>query len=144
MGHHRIVVQVEAPRELVFDLWTDLDRAHEWTEGLTRITDVTGPVTSVGTRYTAWFGRIRSPSEIVEVERPALVKTRFGSWVLRGVQQAVFEEHAGGTRLTQEFWTTGIISNVMGRIFALGSYQGSFRGELLHFARIAQREAQSR
>jgi uncharacterized protein YndB with AHSA1/START domain len=43
VGYHRFVVQVRAPREQVFDLWTDLDRAHEWIEGLTRITDVTGP-----------------------------------------------------------------------------------------------------
>ena len=31
------IVHVRAPREQVFDLWTDLDRAHEWIEGLTRI-----------------------------------------------------------------------------------------------------------
>jgi uncharacterized protein YndB with AHSA1/START domain len=143
MGHHRFVVQVRAPREQVFDLWTDLDRAHEWTEGLTRITDVTGPITTTGTRYTAWFGRMRSPSEILQVDRPRLVKTRFGSWLLRGVTQATFEDEDHGTRLTQEFWTKGIISAVMARIFAFGSYKGSFQGELNSFARIAEREAGS-
>ena len=86
------------------------DRAHEWIEGLTRITDVTGPVTTVGTRYTAWFARMRSPSEILQVDRPNLVRTRFGSWLLRGVEQATFEDQGDGTRLTQEFWTNGIIS----------------------------------
>ncbi len=50
--------RVRQPRNLA---WTDLDRAHEWIEGLTRITDVTGPVATAGTRYTAWFGRMRSP-----------------------------------------------------------------------------------
>jgi Polyketide cyclase / dehydrase and lipid transport len=129
VGHHRFVVQVRAPREQVFDLWTDLDRAHEWIEGLTRITDVTGPVTTAGTRYTAWFGRMRSPSEILQVDRPRLVTTRFGSWLLRGVVQAT--------------WTNGIISAVMARIFAFGSYKGSFRGELKSFARLAEREARS-
>jgi uncharacterized protein YndB with AHSA1/START domain len=128
VGHHRFVVQVRAPREQVFDLWTDLDRAHEWIEGLTRLTDVTGPVTTVGTRYTAWFGRMRSPSEILQVDRPRLVTTRFGSWLLRGVEQATFEDQGDGTHLTQEFWTKGIISAVMARIFAFGSYKGSFRG----------------
>ena len=144
VGHHRFVVHVGAPREQVFDLWTDLDRAHEWIEGLTRITDVTGPVTTAGTRYTAWFGRMRSPTEVLEVDRPRLLRTRFGSWLLRGVQQATFEDEADGTRVTQEFWTNGIISVVMGRIFALGSYRGSFRGELNSFARLAEREAGSR
>ncbi len=144
VAHHRLVVHVRAPREQVFDLWTDLDRAHEWIEGLTRITDVTGPVTTAGTSYTAWFGRLRSPSEILQVERPRLVRTRFGSWLLRGVQQAEFEDQGDGTRLTQDFWTNGIISVVMGRIFAFGSYRGSFRGELNSFARLAEREASSR
>ena len=143
MGHHRFVVQVDAPPEQVFDLWTDLDRAHEWIEGLTRITDVTGPVTTAGTRYTAWFGRMRSPSEILQVDPPRLVETRFGSWLLRGVQKATFENQGDGTRLTQEFWTNGIIPAVMARVFAFGSYKGSFRGELESFARIAEREAGS-
>ena len=141
VGHHRFVVQVRAPREQVLDLWIDLDRAHEWIEGLTRITDVTGPVTTAGTRYVVWFGRMRSPTEILQVDRPKLVRTRFGSWLLRGVQEVTFEEQDQGTRLTQEFWSNGIISAVMGRIFAFGSYKGSFQGELNSFARLAEREA---
>jgi hypothetical protein len=144
VGHHRFVVHVRAPREQVFDLYMDLDRAHEWIEGVTRITDVTGPVTMVGTRYTVWFGPIRTPTEVLEVDRPRLVRTRFCSWLLCGVEQDTFEDQGDGTRLTQEFWTTGIISRVMGRIFAFGSYRGSFRGELNSFVRIAEREAGSR
>jgi hypothetical protein len=106
-----------------------------------RITDVTGPITTAGTRYSAWFGRMRSPSEILQVDRPTLVRTRFGSWLLRGVEQATFVDQGHGTRLTREFWTNGIISAVMARIFAFGSYKGSFRGELKSFARLAEREA---
>jgi len=91
---------------------------------------VTGPVNAAGTHYTAWFGRMRSPSEIVQVDRLKLRRTRFGSWLLRGIEQATFEDQGDGTRSTQEFWTSGIISAVMARIFAFGSYKGSFRGEL--------------
>ena len=140
MGHYRFVVHVKAPPEHVFALWNDLDRAHEWTEGLTRITDVTGPSDAAGTRYTVWFGRLRSPTEVLEAERPRLVKTRFGGWLLRGVTQATFEDQDGGTRLTQEFWTEGIIPAISGRIWAIGSYRGSFRGELNAFVRLAERE----
>ena len=141
MGHHRFVVQVGAPRKQVFDLYTDLDRAHEWIEGVTRIIDVTGPVTTAGTRYTVWFGRLRSPTEVLQVDRPRLVRTRFCSWLLCGAEQATFEDQGDGTCLTQEFWTNGIISVVMARIFAFGSYKSSFRGELKSFARLAEREA---
>ena len=140
MGHHRFVVDIKAPREHVFALWTDLNRAHEWIEGLTRITDVTGPFDKAGTRYTAWFGPMRSPTEILEADRPRLIKTRFGGRLLRGITQATFEEAGDGTRLTQEFWTEGIVPAIAGRIFASGSYKGSFRGELNSFARLAERE----
>ena len=140
MGQHRLVVRVKAPPEHVFALWNDLDRAHEWIEGLTRITDVTGPYDAAGTRYTAWFGPMRSPSEVLEADRPRLVKTRFGGWLLHGVTQVTFEDHDGGTRLTQEFWTQGIIPAISGRIFAIGSYKGSFRGELNSFVQLAEGE----
>jgi len=143
MGHHRFVVHVEAPREQVFALWTDLDRAHEWIEGLTRITDVTGPFDKAGTTYTAWFGRIRSPTEVLEADPPRLVKTHFSSWLLRGVEQATFEDKGGGgTQLTQEFWIQGIVSAIAARIFAIGSYRGSFRGELNSFVQVAERDSQ--
>jgi hypothetical protein len=79
-----------------------------------------GRVTTAGTRYTAWFCRMRCPIEIRQVDRLRLVRRRFGSWLLRGVTQAPFEGQADGTRLTQEFWTNGIISAVMARIFAFG------------------------
>jgi uncharacterized protein YndB with AHSA1/START domain len=143
MSHYRFIVHVDAPRERVFDLWLDLDRAHEWIQGLTRITDVTGPTDRVGTRYTAWFGRMRSPTEVIEVERPRLFKSRFGNTLLRGTTQATFEEEGDGTRLTQEFWTEGVVPAIAARIFATGSHKGSFRGELNAFARIAEREVRS-
>ena len=142
MGHHRFVVHIKAPREQVFALWTDVNRSKEWIEGLTRITDVTGPFDQTGTRYTAWFGRLRSPTEIVEADRPRLIRTRFGGWLLRGVTQAVFDDEGDGTRLTQEFWTEGLVPAIAARIFAIGSYKGSFRGELNSFVRLSEGESQ--
>ena len=144
MGEYRFEIHVEAPREHVFGLWTDLDRAREWIGGLTKYTDITGPVDQVGTRYTAWFGRMRSPTEVLEVERPRFIRTRFGSWVLRGETSATFEPEGDGTRLTQTFRTQGIIPAIAARIFATGSYKGSFRGELAEFGRIAERDWRSR
>jgi type II secretory pathway component PulF len=47
----------------------------------------------------------------------------------------------GRTRLTQTFKTIGVIPAISSRLFALGSYEGSFKGELQKFARIAEREA---
>lgn len=144
MGYHRLTAHVDAPCEEVFDLWVDVERAPEWIGGLTRVTDVSGPFDQAGTKYTAWFGRMRSPSEILDAQRPRLVKTRFGNQLLRGITQATFDDEGEGTRITQEFWTEGVISGLMGRIFAAGSYKGSFRGELDTFVRLAEREARAR
>jgi uncharacterized protein YndB with AHSA1/START domain len=139
MGRYRFTIHAKAPPEQVFTLWTDLDRMHEWIGGLTGITDISGPVDRVGTRYTTWFGRMRSQTEVVAVDRPRLITTRFGNRILRGETTATFEHEGEGTRLTQEFRTQGVIPAIAARIFATGSYKGSFRGELDAFRKVAER-----
>ncbi len=141
MPTHRSTAFAAAPRERVFDLWTDLDRMKEWVGGVTKVTDVTGPVDRVGTRYIVWFGPVKSPTEVLEAERPRLLKTRFGSWVLRGVNTTTFKPEGNGTRITEEMRTEGWFSEVSSRLFALGSYKGSYQGELNDFAKLAEREA---
>jgi uncharacterized protein YndB with AHSA1/START domain len=141
MARFTFTADIAAPVEQVFDLWTNVERAHEWIEGISRVSDVTGPPGRAGTRYTLWFGSMRSPSEILEAERPRSLRTRFGNRMLRGETSVTFEPSATGTHLVQEFRTEGLIPAVSARIFALGSYKGSFRGELASFVRLAEREA---
>jgi uncharacterized protein YndB with AHSA1/START domain len=140
---YTFTVHVDAPPEQVFDLWTNLDRAPEWIGGLTRISDRTGPVAQAGTRYTAWFGRMPSRTEVLDADRPRVFATRFGNRVLAGQNRATFEPEDGGTRLTQVFEVRGVIARLAARIFATGSYRGSFRGELNEFVRIAEADARS-
>jgi uncharacterized protein YndB with AHSA1/START domain len=143
MARYQFSVDIAAPIEAVFDLWTAPDRWHEWIGGVSKVTDVTGPPGTVGTRYTLWFGSMRSPSEILEAERPRSIRTRFGNRLLRGETYVTFEPTANGTRLKQEFRTEGLVPAIAAWIFALGSYKGSFRGELNEFVRIAEREART-
>ena len=105
MAHYEFTVDIAAPIEQVYDLWTNPERMSEWIEGITKVTDVTGPPGQAGTRYTVWFGRMRSPTEILEAARPRHLKTRFGNRMLRGQTDVTFEPTASGTRLTQEFRT---------------------------------------
>ena len=42
--------------------------------------------------------------------------------------------------MSQEFETVGVISAISAWVFSRGSYEGSFRGELEKFARIAERD----
>jgi hypothetical protein len=124
----------------VFALWTDLERMGEWVSGVTGVTHVSGSVDQAGTTYVVHFGPVKSPTEVLEVERPRLFSTRFGSWILRGRSSAIFEPDEGGTRVTQTFETVGLMSAISSWVFSRGSYEGSFRGELEKFARIAERE----
>ncbi len=141
MAEYRFSVHVAAPPEQVFDLWVDLDRAPEWIGGLTSITDRVGEPGTTGARYVSHFGPMRSPTEVLSAERPHHVRTKFGSWLLRGENEATFTPEGDGTRIDQTFRTKGIISAISARVFAAGSYKGSFQGELEHFGRIAEAEA---
>ena len=140
MPMHRLTAFAAALPERVFDLWTDLDRMKEWVGGVTKVTDVTGPVDRVGTRYVVWFGPVKSPTEVLEAERPRRFKTRFGSWILRGTNSTTFELEGSGTRITEEFVTAGWVSAVTSRLFGMGSFKGSYQGELNDFAKLAERE----
>ena len=90
--------------------------------------------------YVVHFGPMKSPTEVLEAERPRRFATKFGNWVLRGRSSASFEPDGDGTRVTQEFETVGRIS---------ASRHGSSRaahtraasGELEKFARLAESEA---
>ena len=141
MGRYTITAHVAAPPEHVFALWTNLERQGEWIGGVTAVSDVSGPVDQAGTSYVVHFGPLKSPTEILEVVRPTLYSTRFGHWFLRGRSSATFEPDRGGTRITQTFQTVGLVPAISSWIFSRGSYEGSFRGELEKFARIAEREA---
>ena len=141
MGRYEFSTFIAASPDRVFDLWTDLDRMPEWVGGVTRVSDVSGPITQAGTTYTVWFGRMASRTQVLDVERPRRFRTRFGNRILRGTNEATFEPVGPGTQLTQRMETEGLIAAIMARIFASGSYEGSFRGELAKFAGIVEREA---
>jgi uncharacterized protein YndB with AHSA1/START domain len=140
MAVYRFEILVDAPPERVFSLWTDLDRLHEWTVGVTRVTEVTGPTDQPGTRYTVWFGRMPSKTEVLQVARPWHVRTRFGNFVLRGESEVTFAPEGGKTRLTQTLRPRGWLSALSARVFATGSYKGSFRAELEAFRELAELE----
>ena len=142
MATYRFAVDIAAPREQVFALWTDLERMAEWVGGVKDVVDVSGPIDQAGTTYTVRFGSwATSPTTVIAAERPSRLATRFGNTYLRGENDTTFEDIGGATRLMQEFRIEGLLPRIMARIFATGSYKGSFRGELNHFKEICEREA---
>ena len=140
MGVYRFEVRTAASPERAFDLWTNLDRMKEWVGGVTKVTDVSGPVDRAGTTYTVWFGGMKSRTTVLEAERPRVFRSRFGNYILKGTNVATFEPDGTGTVIRQEMRTEGFVAAIFGRIFAGGSYKGSFQGELNAFAELAARE----
>ncbi|MFJ4170979.1 SRPBCC domain-containing protein [Paenarthrobacter sp. NPDC089714] len=140
MGTFHVSTFIAAPPERVFATWTDQDRFKEWIGGVTGVTDRVGPIDEPGSRYTVWFGRMASPTEVLAVERPRHIRTRFGNAILKGESDVTFLPEDAGTRLNQEFVTRGFIAGIFGRLFATGSYKGSFKGELEVFRRLVERE----
>lgn len=141
MARVRLETRVAAAPEQVFDLWTNLERMGEWIGGVTGVSDVSGPVDRAGTTYTTWFGKMASRTTVVAAERPRLFHSRYRNRILSGESMTTFEPDGhGGTRLVEEFRTEGLVAWIFARLFATGSYKGSFRGELNEFVRIAERE----
>ena len=138
MGVYRFELDIGAPPEQVFDAWIDLERMPDWIEGVTRITDVSGPINQPGTTYTVWFGRMASRAEVLAAERPRLFRGRISGALLTAENEARFEPNDDGTRLTQTFRARGLMSRFWAGIFATGSYKGSFRGELKTFKRLVE------
>ncbi|MFJ5861816.1 SRPBCC domain-containing protein [Pseudarthrobacter sp. NPDC092439] len=141
MATYRLSTFVAAPPERVFATWTDPDRFREWISGVTGVTDRVGPGDEAGSRYTVHFGRMTSPTEILAAERPRHIRTRFGNAILKGESDVTFTAEGARTRIDQMFVTRGFVSAIFGWLFSLGSYQGSFKGELETFRKLVEREA---
>jgi hypothetical protein len=63
-------------RPSTFDVWTDLDRLHDLNAPVTGVFDRSGSLDEAGARYIVRFGRMASPTTVVEVERPHHIRTR--------------------------------------------------------------------
>ena len=76
-----------------------------------------GSVRSGWNPITVWFGRMRSPTRILEADRPRFIDPGSGASSFAG-RTATFEPDGNGTLLTQEFRTQGIIPAIAARILA--------------------------
>lgn len=106
MSHVRITEHVEAPIERVFDLFLDIKRWPEFMPGGVEIKEVTGPLDQVGTRIreaSKFMGRTaESWDEIVEIERPHMVKMRMEGSGFKGTGTWRLTPTATGTDVVVE------------------------------------------
>lgn len=143
MAQHTFRIDIAAPPETVYDIWSDPARSPEWTEGLTKVTDISGPVGRAGTSYTAWFGRAGARVDVIAGDRPRRYAWRVRLGPIAAEFDSSFEPSTSGTTMTETVRTAGPVAWLWNRVLSTGTYRGSFRGELREFSRICEREARS-
>jgi uncharacterized protein YndB with AHSA1/START domain len=124
MAHVKLTEHIEAPIERVFDLFIDVKRWPEFMPGGGEIKEVTGPLDKVGTRIcdvTQFMGRkLESWEEIVEVERPRLLKIRSEGGGFKGTATYTLTTVGTGTDLVAESdyeVPAGFLGHVADRLF---------------------------
>jgi uncharacterized protein YndB with AHSA1/START domain len=141
MATHSYAVWIAAPRERVYDLYTDLDRIGEWQEGNPRITDLSGDPSRAGATYMTRRGRSANRSEVIVAERPTKHVVRIdGPMGLRAEITSQFAPEEHGTRLTiglDARWR----SPLLGRVLEWAIFNPrTARRELSKLKAIAERE----
>lgn len=94
-------VHILLPPEAAWDLWVDAARFTQWQTALVRVSELTGPVSEVGTTYLLDHGpKAKRQVRVVASERPmrhVIEQTGMG---VQDQTVATFEPEENGTRLT--------------------------------------------
>ena len=141
MGRHTNSQHIDAPPEVAFDLWTNLDRQREWIGGVTDVVDVTGPA---GRRRDDLHGDVRpheEPNAGPGGRAPATLRGPFRQLDPPWPEQRDVRARRRRNAHHRPPGHRGLFPAIMAWIFSLGSWKGSFRGELAHFARLAEIDA---
>lgn len=110
MSSVKVSVEISAPRQQVFEVFTDLDNAADRIEGIKSLTVLTDGPVAVGTRFTetrVMFGKEATETmEFTEVTPPSQYVVEANSHGSHYKSVYGFEEIAGGTKVTMSFMAT--------------------------------------
>ena len=108
-------IDIQAPPEVVWSVWADVERWPEWTESVSRVERLDPGPLAVGTRV-----RIRQPKFPTVVWRVTdLDEGRGWTWVSASPGALVtashrVEPHPGGSRAIAAIWYAGPIARLVG------------------------------
>lgn len=94
---------IEAPRALVFEIYTDPARFPEWQPGLRRLIDATGRPDAPGATYVLDQPGPRLRVRVLAVDQPHLHEQQESFRLFGWVLTVRFLEVAGGTRVVFEY-----------------------------------------
>ena len=109
-------VEIEAPAELVWEVFSDVERWPEWTASVTRLVALDGPELAVGKRFE--IKQPRMPKLVWEVTE--LTSGASWTWVQRSsggltvARHEVIPASDGRTQVRQQLDQRGPIGSVVG------------------------------
>jgi uncharacterized membrane protein len=141
MNQLRLTAHYEAPIEHVFDLGTQFKRFPEWNVSYTAVDEVTGPPDKVGTKVHATMRLLGRPmdgwAEIVEVERPRLIKligTSSQGGKLTTTYRFMPVEQTTDVELLVEYeLPAGVIGQIADKLFVEKAVERDIRHSLENF-----------
>ena len=148
MGFVKYALQINAPLERVFALYTDVQNIPRWFPDVKNVEDVTGSMNQPGARFTIRFqGRPNAYEHVLEVIPNKLHRREFeqvqngvGAW---GKAAIHFRQVEGGTEVEEQ-----VEFGFLPRFFAplmsllLGSQaRNAIRSELASFKVFAEQES---
>jgi uncharacterized membrane protein len=111
-------IEIDAPPQLVWDVFSDVEHWPDWTESVTSLVGLDGPALAVGKRFA-----IKQPGmqklvwKVTEID-PGMSWT----WVQRAPGSVVTARHnvtarpGGGTFVRQELDQSGVLGALVGRL----------------------------
>jgi uncharacterized membrane protein len=111
-------VEIDAPAQLVWDVFGDVERWPEWTASVTSLAGVDGPVLAVGKRFAIKHPRMsKLVWKVTEID-PGSSWT----WVQRSpgatstARHDVIAQPGGRTLVRQRIDQTGVLGGLIGRL----------------------------
>ena len=134
MGQRQVAVDIGAPPERVFDLYTDARRVGEWQSGVKSV-ESTGSLIDAGSTWTIRYGGpFVVKGTVLDVQRPGRHQQRFSEMLglVRCTTMARFDPAGSGTRATFDL-DYRVAGGPVGRLFdgmVGGEIEGRFTKDL--------------
>ena len=118
MASYRYSTWIAATPEVVWDVFTDLNRIPEWQTGRPIVSDASGRGDVPGTTYTVRRGPAAARTEVLEADRPVRYRSRTDAYLgLSFDLIATLTPDRRGTRLELQadtHWPRGL--HLLGRV----------------------------
>jgi uncharacterized protein YndB with AHSA1/START domain len=118
MGHRSVSIDIAAPPERVFDIYTDLRRLSEW-QGQPGLKGTEGAFDRPGANFVIHYGGpLTLRGTVLAAQRPSLhrVRAREMAGLVTCQTTARFDPAEGGTRLTFDY-DYQVTGGPVGRLF---------------------------